>query len=125
MRGTVSMAQNIHTLLIPSQPEGSSRSNPLPQIYCRNLQAPRTMGQFCNAEHANLTWAKHGPGGLVKAIFTRGDEIMAFWLTRATQSNMTVTRSRYEFFVTRLLPGHSTVGGHPTITGSHFGFSLP
>jgi hypothetical protein len=50
---------------------------------------------------------------------------MGFWLTQATQSNTTVTQSSYEFFVTRLLPGHSTIEGHLTVTGSRFWFSLP
>jgi hypothetical protein len=45
-------SQNYHgSLLIPSQPGGSSRSNPLPLIYLWNLQPARNTVEFCNAEH--------------------------------------------------------------------------
>ena len=48
-RGTVSRAQNNRTLHIPPKPGGSSRSDPLPLIYLRNLHPPRSPGEFCNA----------------------------------------------------------------------------
>jgi hypothetical protein len=121
----VSVAQNIHTLLIPSQPRGFSRSNPLPLLYHRNLQAPRTTGEFCNIELTFFIQAQHGPGGRLRPFSTRDDKIMGFWLTRATQSNPIVTQSHFEFFVNRLLPGHTTVEGHPTVTGHVLGSHYP
>jgi hypothetical protein len=47
----MSKAQNNHTLIIPSHHGGSSQSNPLPLIYLRTLQLPRSTGEFCNTKH--------------------------------------------------------------------------